>query len=34
MDGEVPPGVIPKHIPPELLDKEVVNGSHINSHEE
>lgn len=34
MDGEVPPGVIPKHIPPELLDKEVVDGPHINSHEE
>jgi 2,3-bisphosphoglycerate-dependent phosphoglycerate mutase len=34
MDGEVPPGVIPKHIPAEMLDREEINGPHINSHEE
>ncbi|MBP0725975.1 2,3-diphosphoglycerate-dependent phosphoglycerate mutase [Bacillus sp. RG28] len=34
MDGEVPHGVIPKHIPPEMLDQEEMNGTHINSHEE
>jgi 2,3-bisphosphoglycerate-dependent phosphoglycerate mutase len=34
MDGEVPPGVIPKHIPAELLDQEELAGPHINSQEE
>lgn len=34
LEGEVPEGVIPKHIPPELLDEAEVAAPHINSQEE
>jgi 2,3-bisphosphoglycerate-dependent phosphoglycerate mutase len=34
MDGEMAPGIIPKHIPSELLDKEEIADFHINSWEE
>ncbi|WP_088043133.1 2,3-diphosphoglycerate-dependent phosphoglycerate mutase [Bacillus sp. EAC] len=34
LDGEVPSGVIPKHIPPELLDNEGNSDPHISPQEE
>lgn len=34
LEGEVPHGVIPKHIPPELLDQEDISSAHVNNLEE
>lgn len=34
IDGEVPAGVIPKHIPPEWLDKENIKDPTVNVQEE
>lgn len=34
LEGEVPHGVIPKHIPPELLDQKDISLAHVNNLEE